>query len=298
MKFKTKIQKVSSPDTRDGRTITVTRDVPVRMPALPRDWNAVALRVAIGVSLALTVAVIVWSTVKIGGLLHGGVGYVAAGIFDIGWLMALLLAYLGRYNEAKRQFADRLGWCMLAATMGALFWAGLEEGSVAMGVVGAAVSLFAKTIWIGVMKHVNAELSPEDRAWIAIETSEAQSKAAIAQVRRQTQRIEQSAVLHMLAMEKEQADVREAFGLPTTASGVEAVEPEPVALAIEPPTLAMLTKSDAIRYVKAQLPELEPTAIADFLIGEGVDVKPEYVAQILNKRTELEPEAQVIELRK
>ena len=282
MKFKIQTKDVPGEYTREGVTVPVTRRVQTAVPALPRDWNSIAMKVAIGVSLLLTIAVIVWSTVKIGGLLHGGVGYVAAAIFDIGWMMALLLAYLSRYNEAKRQFADKLGWGMLIATMGALFWAGLEEGSVAMGVVGAAVSLFAKVIWIGVMKHVNAELSEDDKTWLTAQVSEAQTKAAVAVVRRQAARIEQTAALDMLAMERERADVAKAFGLDTEAA------PEvqtPARPALERPTLADMKVADAIRFVKNQCPELEAAEVVRILEDEGIEATPDYVAQVLKRST-------------
>jgi hypothetical protein len=291
MKFKNVTRRVAGTYTRDGVTIPRTREESVQVPALPRDFNAIALRVAVGVSLALTAAVIVWSTVKIGGLLHGGVGYVAAGIFDIGWLMALLLAYLSRYDESKRKFADRLGMWMLIATMGALFWAGMDAGSVAMGVVGAAVSLFAKAIWVGVMKHINADLSDDDRAWLAAQISDAQTKAAVAQVRRQTAKIEAAATIQMLAMEHEVAQVRTAFGLDTetTAVQTEVVESSP-SLELEPPTLADLPQAEAIRFVRTQHPDLTAGEVAAVLADHGVDCKPAYVTQVIERSQKRESE--------
>jgi len=278
MKFKNVTRRVAGTYTRDGVTIPRTREESVQVPALPRDFNAIALRVAVGVSLALTAAVIVWSTVKIGGLLHGGVGYVAAGIFDIGWLMALLLA-------------DRLGMWMLIATMGALFWAGMDAGSVAMGVVGAAVSLFAKAIWVGVMKHINADLSDDDRAWLAAQISDAQTKAAVAQVRRQTAKIEAAATIQMLAMEHEVAQVRTAFGLDTetTAVQTEVVESSP-SLELEPPTLADLPQAEAIRFVRTQHPDLTAGEVAAVLADHGVDCKPAYVTQVIERSQKRESE--------
>jgi hypothetical protein len=177
--------------------------------------------------------------------------------------------------------------------MGALFWAGIEDDSVAMGVVGAAVSLFAKAIWFGVMKHVNAELSTEDQAWVTAMVSEAQSKAAVAQIRRQTERIEQNATLELLAMEKERYDMRVAFGLDTQTEALE-VAPTPEPIALEAPTLADMAKSDAIRFVIGQKPELEPTAVATLLGDHGVDVKPEYVNQVLARMAtrEIEPQTE------
>lgn len=294
MKFKTVLKQVSGEYTRDGVTIPRTRNEEVSMPVLPRNWQDIALKGAVGVVVGLTLAAIAWSTWSIGDLLGGGIGFVVAVVFDIGWAIALVLEYLSRYDKRKRVFPERLGWALLVVTMMAIGWHGLAMGSWPMAVVGAFVSFFAKILWIGVMKHVNAELSEDDQAWLTHQVSEAQTKAAVAQVRRATARIETRATMEILAMERELNDVREAFGLPATGSElvvaeeVESFESAPTALELPAPSLADMGKSDAIKFVRKARPELEATEIVDLLAEHEVETTTDYVNRILAKASKPE----------
>lgn len=295
MRFKSMTEKIQSTYTRDGITVPVTKEQTVSVPALPVDWQLVALRAATAIVLALTLITVAWSTWSIGELLEGGVGYAAAAIFDLGWAMALLLEFLARYDRRKRGFPKKLGWALLVVTMVAIAWHGVNRDSWAMAVIGAFVSLFAKCLWMGVMKHINAELSEDDEAWVANQLSAAQAQAAIAQMRRQTERTKQNAALELLAMEKEQMAVAEAFGLGVA----DAIEPmaSAKALAIEPPTLADLGKAGAVRFALSQLPDATHEEIVELLQDENVDIDLAYVRQTIS-RMKPEPEAEVIELRK
>lgn len=295
MKFTTITQKVAGTYTRDGKTIPVTRNQEIRTPVLPRDWQTIALRAAITITGVLTLLAVIWSTWSIGSLLGGGVGFTVAVIFDIGWAVALLLEYLARYDEAKRTFPERLGWVLLAVTMGAIAWHGVTLDNYGMAVVGAFVSFFAKVLWIAVMQHVNANLSDDDKQWLAAEISDAQTKAAIATMRRQTARTEQRAALELLAMERERVQVSEAFGLPTAdvpRSTADVPAPE-----IEAPTLGDLGKADAVRFVLRQLGEASPEDVHDVLTEARDDIDLKYVRTVIS-RLEPEAEADVIELRK
>lgn len=218
MKFKTRKEPYTEPYTRDGKTVQVPREREVSMPVLPRNWDRIGVRVVVGLVVVLTLAAITWSTWSIGELLQGGAGYIAAGVFDLAWAVCLVLTYLGRFDPDKRKFSDSLGWWLLVATMGLIFWHGIERGSVGMAVGGAAVSLFAKVLWLGVMKHVHRELSPEDQAWVKAEISTANAMLAVADARRQAAQAEQRAALQLLAMERERAAVSEAYGLPVPDS--------------------------------------------------------------------------------
>jgi hypothetical protein len=295
MKFKNITRQVAGHYTRDGKTIPVTRTMTSRVPALPRDWQTIALATALSIIFALTFLSVAWSTWSIGSLLGGGLGFACAIVFDVGWIVSLLLEYLSRYDETKRGFPTKLGWLLLVLTMIAIAWHGMLLGSTSMAVVGAFVSFFAKMLWIAVMKHVNAQLSEEDKQWVAAEVSSAQASAAIASVRRQTARIEQRAALELLAMEKEKREVAEAFGLEIETSVQERVPVE-----LEMPKLTDMKVSDAIRFVKNQKPELSPGELAETLVDYGVDATADYVKQVLSRtpKVELEPEAEIIELRK
>ncbi|MBK3583004.1 hypothetical protein JHN49_04490 [Streptomyces sp. MBT57] len=230
MKFRKEKQPYSEDYTRDGRTVQVTKERKVRVPVMPRNWDRIGVRVAVVLVVTLTFAAITWSTWSIGELFNGGPGYIAAGVFDLAWGVCILLTYLGRFDADKRVFSDRLGWALLIATMGLIFWHGMDMGSVGMAVGGAAVSLFAKVLWLGVMKHVHRELSPEDAAWVKATISEANAKMAVADARRMAAQIEQRATLEILAMERERDSMSRAFGLPVQSS---AVVPAPVADATE-----------------------------------------------------------------
>lgn len=184
----------------EARQITKTRNVPV--PVVPRDWDQIALRAAFTIILALTVLTVVWSTWSIGSLLGGGIGYTTAVVFDAAWATALILEYLARYEPAKRTFPQAMGWVLLLATMGAIFWHGMELGSVAMGVVGSAVSLFAKVLWLSAMRHVHRDLDPDDAQWLAQKKSERYSQEALAVVDRGLARTEDRIAAQRLATER------------------------------------------------------------------------------------------------
>ncbi|MFE6744165.1 hypothetical protein [Streptomyces sp. NPDC057686] len=203
MKWRTFKDEVLVPHERDGVTHMVKEQVSRRVPVLPRDLDSLGLKAAGGLVLALTLVTVAWSTVSIGNLLHGGVGYAAAGMFDTAWGVCLLLEWLGRFDPGKRAFARKLGVVLVLITMGALFWDGLLAGSVALAVVGAMVSLIAKVLWLGVFKHIDRELSDADQQWVQAEISRANAQLAVAGVRRQAARAEARAAMELMAAERE-----------------------------------------------------------------------------------------------
>jgi hypothetical protein len=196
--------------TIDGTTNQVSEPYTVRMPKLPRDKDAVALVGVSGLVLALTLVAIVWSTVSIGQLLGGGVGYAAGAVFDIAWLSVLVLEYLARFDPAKRAFPRNVGMVLVLVAAAAIFLHGLQAGSWEMAAVGAAVSLVSKALWWAVFKHIDKDLSPADSQWVAAEMSKANAKLAIAGVRRQAAKAEVAARLELLAAER---DLNELAGL-------------------------------------------------------------------------------------
>lgn len=293
MRTKLRKEKYTEPYTRDGKTVQVPREREVQMPALPRNWDRIGVRVVVGLVTVLTLAAITWSTWSIGELFQGGAGYIAAGVFDLAWAVSLVLTYLGRFDKKKREFSDNLGWWLLAATMGLIFWHGMEQGSVGMAVGGAAVSLFAKVLWLGVMKHVHRELSPEDQAWVQAEVSSANAMLAVADARRQAAQAEQRAALQLLAMERERAAMAEAYGLPVPDSVV-ATAPGAVAtggagaLAGAPgadaPQAPAVTGTSATAALPAAVPTVDVAAIVAAVLaaqggasarGAGADATPD-----------------------
>lgn len=381
MKFRNRKEQYSEPYTRDGKTVQVPRTREVPVPVLPRNWDRIGVRFIVGLVAALTLVSVVWSTWSIGELLHGGFGYLAAVVFDLAWAVCLVMEYLARFDAEKRRFPNRLGWWLLVATMGAIFWHGMNAGSVGMAVTGAAVSAFAKVLWLGVMRHVHRELSPEDAAWVKNEISSANAMMAVADARRQAAQIEQRASLELLAMERERAAVSTAFGLPVadsapaTAPGADAPQAGAVApgqggatapvaataapaalpaavptadvaaivaavLAaqggasatapgadaphdaeviedqdqdqeeagtilppLEPPTLASLSKADAIRIAVSKRPDYTNAQVAELLAGYDVQTTADYVRQVRNRDQEervaqLGDDASVVPIRK
>lgn len=282
MRFKSKKEKYTEPYTRDGKTVQVPREREVPMPVLPRNWDRIATRGVVGLVVTLTLAAIVWSTWSIGELLNGGPGYLAAAVFDLAWAVCLTLTYLARFDAEKEKFPNALGWWLLIATMGLIFWHGMSLDSVGMAVGGAAVSLFAKVLWLGVMKHVHKELSPEDRAWVKGEISSANAMLAVADARRQAAQAEQRAALQLLAMERERAAMAEAYGLPVPDSAV-ATPPGAVATG-ETGALAGAPGASATAALPAGVPTADVAAIVAAVLaaqggavagGAGADATPD-----------------------
>ncbi|MFF3857471.1 hypothetical protein [Micromonospora sp. NPDC002575] len=226
MKFKTEKRERTVQHTRDGITHDVTEPYEIRVPVMPADWDQRAIKAAVAVVMVLTTVAVVWSTYSIGALLDGGMGYAAAAVFDAAWIVNVLLEYLARYDAEKRAFSKKLGWGLLVCTMGAIFWHGLIVGSVALGVVGAAVSLFAKVLWMGIMRFINRDLSEADQQWVKAEISRSNAQLAIAGVRRQVARAENRAALELLAAEQTRTEVSD--WMATAAPAVETVAPAAV----------------------------------------------------------------------
>jgi hypothetical protein len=202
VKYRTRTEQYRAPHTVDGETVEVTKTREVHVPVLPPDWDSVAIKAAAGLVLTLTVLSVVWSTWSIGSLLGGGViGYMAAVIFDVSWATTLLLEWLARYDATKRRLPRVLGWMLLVVTMGAIAAHGLVLKNPAMAVVGALVSAVAKVLWLALTRHVDRELSADDRQWVAAQISQANAELAVANVRRQVSRMKDRVAAELLAAE-------------------------------------------------------------------------------------------------
>lgn len=265
--MKTRTEHYTEPHTRDGITVDVAKTRKVPVPSLPRDWDTLAVRAATGLVGVLTSFSVVWSTWSIGSLLHGGVGYLAATVFDIAWAVCLLLEWMARYVARKRTFPRNLGWVLLVGTMGVIFWHGLVLHSVSMAVAGAMVSAFAKLLWLGVMKHIDRELSAEDEQWVTAQVSAANAKLAIAGVRRQVARNDHRATLELLAMEAETGPAVRL--LATQQVPVQAVEIGPS------PTIR-----SAVRAALQTMPDATADELVEQLARVGIDVTADTVRDL------------------
>ncbi|MET9604507.1 hypothetical protein ABZZ17_05500 [Streptomyces sp. NPDC006512] len=225
MKFINEIRHRLVDRTIDGTTNQVSQPYTVRTPKPPMDKDRAAL---IGVSvlvLVLTLVAIVWSTHSIGTLLGGGVGYMAGVVFDVAWLAVLVLEWLARFDETKREFPRKVGWVLALVAAAAIFLEGMMAGGWQMAAVGAAVSIVAKVLWWAVFRHIDKDLSPADSQWVAAEMSKANAKLAIAGVRRQAAKAEVAARLELLAAER---DLNELAGLDHFRGSADAITAEQV----------------------------------------------------------------------
>lgn len=171
----------------DGSTFETTKTVEFAPePVPPKDWDVISTRVAVGMVLALTLVAVAWSTWSIGELLHGGIGYLAAIVFDLSWGTALILEWKSRFDPDKRAFPQLLGWGLLAVTMGAIFWHAWPD--LRYAVVGATVSGVAKILWLGIMKHIEVDLTQRDRDDLRDRTSRGHVRMAFAAVDRAVMR--------------------------------------------------------------------------------------------------------------
>lgn len=205
MKFRDQVRYRLVDRTVDGITHQVRQRYTEAVPVLPRDWDQVAIRAAAALILGLTSIAIAWSTISIGALLGGGIGYAAACLFDVSWLTVLVLEWLARFHPGKRAFPRALGWLLVVLAAGAIFWHGMLAGSVAMATVGAVVSVVSKLLWLALFRHIDRELTEEDQEWVRLELSAANARLALASVRRQVARSEVTAAAELLSAERVRA---------------------------------------------------------------------------------------------
>ncbi|MCX4780923.1 hypothetical protein [Streptomyces sp. NBC_01264] len=279
MKFVEEIRHRLVDRTIDGTTNQVSEPYSVRMPKLPRDKDTIALVGVSGLVLALTLVAIVWSTVSIGQLLGGGVGYAAGAVFDIAWLSVLVLEYLARFDPKKQELPRKVGLGLVLVAAAAIFLHGMEIGSWEMAAVGAAVSLVSKALWWAVFKHVDKELSPADSQWVAAEMSKANAKLAIASARRQAAKAEVHARLELLAAER---DLNELAGLDHFRGSGNVITAEQVREHEEPSRLRepALNRANTVR--EPSEPEANLSHLARIELTAGAS-KQEAVEAILAK---------------
>lgn len=207
MKFRTKVVNTTKEITIDGRTETVPVSEEQKIPLVPRDWDTITTHAAFALVGVLTLVAIVWSTISIGQLLGGGVGFLAAVLFDISWAVCLILEWKARFDSSKRRFPRNLGWALLVVTMFFIGWHGVTLDSTPLAVVGAAVSLFAKVLWLAIMRFVDRELNPDHQAWVNAVISKSNAQLAVAEVLRQVALADDKAVALKLAIEANRAGI-------------------------------------------------------------------------------------------
>jgi hypothetical protein len=192
MRFRTRPETVQVDKTVGGKTHRVDRTQDKVIPVVPKDWDAIALA---GVRAATTLSVLgamAWSTVSIGGLLSrvapSWVAYTVAGVFDLAWIVCMLLEWLARNSPEQASLPRKAGWAALAISMALIVLHGHVQDFLLVGVGGALVSAIAKSMWSVVMGFGAVELDEENRGWLQAERQEVGTQLAMTQERRKLTR--------------------------------------------------------------------------------------------------------------
>lgn len=182
------------PHTIDGRTELVLDRFEVQVPVPPRDWDRTVLTAVTVAAALIGAACVVWSTASIGDLLTrvtvAPAAYAAAAVFDLVWLSCMALEWLARYDQARAALPRRAGYVALAIAMAAVGAHGWIADQAAIGIVGAAVSGLAKTMWTVVLRHHAKPLDPRTQQWVDKQRAQAGGRLAMVAVRRELTRAE------------------------------------------------------------------------------------------------------------
>ncbi|SEO01658.1 hypothetical protein [Actinacidiphila rubida] len=263
MKHKTRTEHYEESFTVDGKTHTIPKTREVKVPAVPRDFDATVLSTVTRVTCLVVVAAMVWSTVSIGSMLSQvaptWTAYMIAGVFDLAWISALAVEWLSRYQPNKAKFPKAVGWAALAVSIAAIFAHGLLAHQPVAGAVGAVISALAKVMWMLVMRHTAKALTPDQQAWVDAEMSEANALLAVTVARRQVARVRARAADELAALEFGRADYQVSQAPPTPAESAEAAdeterEQNPV------PVLRSVGENSVPEPSSAEVPVAEPGA--------------------------------------
>lgn len=295
-----------------GKTHMIT---PPR-PKLPRSLDRVLLGAITVACTLLLVAVAVWATVNIGELLAGLVpewaAYGAASAFNLAWVICLGLEWVARRHPQQATAPMIAGWVFLAAEMIAVGVHGHVEGSLEIGLVGAAVSAIVKAVWTLLLRHYATPLDPMTQQWVDAERAQLAAERGLLDAHRDA-----------MYARGQLADYRDALGLhgaphrpvpeleaaPATHPAAPSVAPAaaqipaghtlgaaPVAAVTDPVQIARLIdaaladqgvqkKSDMVRAVVNAAPKLSAQEVADEIAKRrGVQIAASYVRTIRSGR--------------
>ncbi|KDN84396.1 hypothetical protein [Kitasatospora cheerisanensis] len=245
--------------------------------AVPRDWDRAVLGgVAAGTGVLLALAV-TWSTDSIGSLLALSgvlppVAYGVAATFDAAWIICMALEWLARHDP-RRATAPRIGgFLALGISMAAIAANGFRAGGktgLAVGVIGALVSLIAKGVWTLAIRATARELSPVAQQYVARRQAAAGAELALAVVERQLERSRG----HLAAY-------REAYG--TTAPETVTVDrplPDPDKPSGQPGRASATVRS-AVRAALATTPDADAEELVEALARIGIDTDADTVRSL------------------
>lgn len=164
--------------TRNGRTHYV--EEPATRPPLTPD--EIILRVVAGATAIAVTGALVWSTVSIGGMLNAlapaWAAYMIAGVFDLGWVIAMGIEYVLRFEPHRQTVPKAIGWLVLGVSMSAIFTHGALHHARWIGFFGALVSALAKGLWWLLMFATTRRLDRDTQAWLTLELNEVHARRA------------------------------------------------------------------------------------------------------------------------
>ncbi|MFG2671378.1 protein transporter Sec31 [Streptomyces sp. NPDC048445] len=232
------------PHTIDGRTEMVLDRYSVEVPVPPRDWDRTVLAAVTAAAAVIGAACVVWSTASIGDLLARATvapaAYAAATVFDLVWLSCMALEWLARYDQARAALPRRTGHWALAIAMAAIAAHGWVGDQLAIGIVGAAVSGLAKTLWTVVLRHHAKPLDNRTQQWVDAQRAQAGGRLAMVAVRRELTRAEALVEAERIAISGESGDLPE---FPDTPQDGPETPEEPAT----PKPYGPMTLTDAVR---------------------------------------------------
>ncbi|PJN22404.1 hypothetical protein [Kitasatospora sp. CB02891] len=254
--------------------------------AVPRDWDRAVLgTAAAGTGLLLALAV-TWSTASIGGLLalngvEKSIAYAVAAVFDLAWIICMALEWLARHDPHRARAPRIAGFVFLGISMAAIATREiLPHGysGIAVGAIGAAVSLVAKGVWTLVIKASAKELSPIAQQYVARRRAAAGAELAMAGVERQ------------LARSRHQLDAyREAYGHDTVT--VERPIPDPNGPSGQPVRVSGTVRS-AVRAALTTMPDASTADIVEQLARVGIDTDEDTVRTLSESVSGQHPDSQ------
>lgn len=187
--MKIRNKKITRPVTveRGGREYTVNESVTLREPVV-RDMDVIVGRAVAGATLLIVIIALTWSVVSIGDLLSTAApawaAYLVAGAFDLSWAVCMAAEWRLRYDR-RSVIPQRAGWAMLAVSMAAIATHGALQAGVLIGIIGAAVSLLAKSLWAVMLMTTAHPLSEIDSQIVEQRRSEISGELALATVERE-----------------------------------------------------------------------------------------------------------------
>lgn len=194
---------VEMPYAINGKTHMVTVDP----PKPPLDLDRIVLGAVTALVAAMLLVAVVWSTVKIGGLLElrapAWAAYTAAVTFDAAWIICMALEWHARHEPRRARTPRIAGWLFLAAAMAAIIADGHLAGEVEVGIISAAVSAIVKAVWTLVLNHYATPLDALTQQWYERERAEIHAQRGLADAEK-----------GLLRTQHQIAETRAAYGLP------------------------------------------------------------------------------------